>query len=710
MPSFKYDVRGPVMGAILSTVRIGAVLLATHGIVAGQSPPRAISSPTFDCGVATSILAVMICNNEGAAAADWDLASAGWSYRYTLPPDAREHFDSEQDHFFASLAQACKLPTRISEVATASNAQFVCITDAYRKRAAAYRASLSGDALAESRLSPTQLKQIQKSLIQAGLLTGTADGIFGDKTRVAIAALQSSQGVAQTGFLTASQRQSLLGSTNPTSRPSVTRPISPVPYQSSRPHIQSERQLRRAVTIPSQREKLSEPSSPQNIQSLSERHPKSATPIPSQSEEPSKPSPLTRYEAPWGDSGMGDYGETLSRFMLQRLCSGYSSNFADCLLQRGVLPFLIIGIFIALLGAAFAVAVKEGSKKTPILLLAGFFACVSITIVPSLLGLVLAAAAIVTWFLFGDGLSNYHPRLTKTRTIRLDVLVLLLAPILFCAGVGAEAAKNRLFPPPVPLRAIFVLPSQGYVFVEGRKQTLPAIERIYLTSRNGFVPAFGSDRIFPTPEQLKLDAKDFNRFCLTYGGPWADISRLIRTAYKDAAGRDLELIRPDILGIRDDNVILSISWAFRDRDTGKIMEEHTPNFWFASRPDELVPMVMVADYIIAKALSARPNMYPTGIDTATFQTTLRKDVLSSLRKAYEMKPPADIPQQVRQWLTAPGSCSASDCVDEVIDVLRKRFTFRHDSIKVDASEAKRSDEARRTLTTYYQTTRGLGVP
>ena len=143
-------------------------------------PDVSTSRPTFDCATARSPLAVLICSDGEAARADWDLVTASWARYFSLNENDRPKFKEDEDKWFASVSRKCQLASHGPPFA---RAQISCVIGAYRGRAAAYRSKLTGDALAESRLSPQQLVQIQQALITAGYLDDNSDGEFGPATR-----------------------------------------------------------------------------------------------------------------------------------------------------------------------------------------------------------------------------------------------------------------------------------------------------------------------------------------------------------------------------------------------------------------------------------------------------------------------------------------------------------------------------------------------
>jgi peptidoglycan hydrolase-like protein with peptidoglycan-binding domain len=164
------------------------------------------SRPTFDCAKARSPLALLICSGEETARADWDLRVASWARYFSLDEDDRAIFWNDQDQWLRSLNQKC----RLTNPPPFSRPQTSCVTEAYRARAALYRSKLTGNALAESKLTPEELAKIQQALIALGFLSGEADGEFGLATRAAIKKYQEANNFPQSDYLSMQQRQALL--------------------------------------------------------------------------------------------------------------------------------------------------------------------------------------------------------------------------------------------------------------------------------------------------------------------------------------------------------------------------------------------------------------------------------------------------------------------------------------------------------------------
>ena len=189
------------------------------------------SRPTFDCGKAKSPLALLICSGEETARADWDLKIAYWARYFLLDKDDRGTFWEDQDKWFGSLNEKCRL-----SAPPFPRQQTSCVVGAYKERAALYRSKMRGDALAESKMTPEQLSQIQQALITLGFFNGEADGKFGPVTRAAIRKYQQANGFPQSDYLSMEQRQALASapSTVPLSQgtpPQSSPPQQPAPAQ-----------------------------------------------------------------------------------------------------------------------------------------------------------------------------------------------------------------------------------------------------------------------------------------------------------------------------------------------------------------------------------------------------------------------------------------------------------------------------------------------
>ena len=99
-------------------------------------------------------------------------------------------------------------------------------TNSHRPHTIAAATKLSGDVLAESRLTPEQHAQIQESLIARGLLQAKADGEFGNITRQSIRKFQEAEGAEQTGVLTQDQMSRLRPNNQPQNPDSQNDPLS----------------------------------------------------------------------------------------------------------------------------------------------------------------------------------------------------------------------------------------------------------------------------------------------------------------------------------------------------------------------------------------------------------------------------------------------------------------------------------------------------
>ena len=193
-----------------------AALFATIFLIAGSAVcyPEVgyvVGQPSFDCTKARNTVAIILCSGPEAARADWDWNTAYWAYYFSIPGELRPTFDQREQFWRYSLDQICALPSQLTPI---TRAHVDCLVSEYHSRAKMLRATLKGDALAESRLSAVQHVAIQDALAARGFLDsrgpGTHDGEFGPATRNAIQKFQRNLGAPTTGFLAKEQLTALL--------------------------------------------------------------------------------------------------------------------------------------------------------------------------------------------------------------------------------------------------------------------------------------------------------------------------------------------------------------------------------------------------------------------------------------------------------------------------------------------------------------------
>lgn len=186
--------------------RIGAlacgVLLAV--LARAEATAQMPSGPTFDCGRAQSAISRAICQDPTAWDADWALSASYWAAYFSVDGSDRIRLRDGHVVWFKTVEDGCGLakgdPGRAAP----------CVAQRYRTRAAAYRNSLSGEALAEATLRPEALVAIQARLVAMGFMVGNADGVFGAGTRQAIRSYRQTLNHAPADFLDAQERAALL--------------------------------------------------------------------------------------------------------------------------------------------------------------------------------------------------------------------------------------------------------------------------------------------------------------------------------------------------------------------------------------------------------------------------------------------------------------------------------------------------------------------
>ena len=166
-------------------------------------PPTLSESASIDCTRAGSAVAKILCGSREGAKADWDLNSTLWATAGTITEAQQKALDQDQGRWRGWLNNKCLQPPPFA--GDIPQDQQRCVISEFHGRATQLRSKLTGDALAEARLSPEQHAQIQDLLITQGLLQPPADGEFGSITRQAIKRFQAIDGVPQTGFLSREQ-------------------------------------------------------------------------------------------------------------------------------------------------------------------------------------------------------------------------------------------------------------------------------------------------------------------------------------------------------------------------------------------------------------------------------------------------------------------------------------------------------------------------
>src|SRR5262249_28666510 len=195
------------------------------------------SKPTIDCSAPRTVLGLILCNDENAARADWDVNASGWAYAATLEEMPREAFWQSHDDWVQSVSRKCNLTRAMS------SSERACVVNTYRVRAGVLQSKLIGDALAEAKLAPEQRADIQARLVSMGFLADKPDGEFGPNTRAAIRKFQQANGFEERKFLTAQQRETLLASGPRMGSQAQTFPTTPHQSQSQLyPQIPNSRQ------------------------------------------------------------------------------------------------------------------------------------------------------------------------------------------------------------------------------------------------------------------------------------------------------------------------------------------------------------------------------------------------------------------------------------------------------------------------------------
>ena len=176
----------------------------------GMAHLRAAEGPaTLDCSKDRSPLAVAVCSDDTAIAAERRTTASYLAAYYALPEARRPGFRNDHAQWVNGLTSRCHRPSDLRP-GDQPALSVECVRRLYTQRGEVYRKKLAGLALDEINLSPVLLKKIQMRLIELKFLSGNADGVFGANTRVAIRNYQASIDHVQSDFLSAEERSTLL--------------------------------------------------------------------------------------------------------------------------------------------------------------------------------------------------------------------------------------------------------------------------------------------------------------------------------------------------------------------------------------------------------------------------------------------------------------------------------------------------------------------
>jgi len=161
----------------------------------------------FDCTKDRSPLALTVCNDRQAAAAERRTTASYLTLHFQLGEGSRSTFRADHLQWLQGVTGRCP-PRPFGPGQLALSTQ--CVRQLYAQRADLYRKKLSGAVLEEVNLPLALLKKVQKRLIELTFLFGSVDGMFGADTRAAIRHYQGSIGHPQGTFLSAQERTMLL--------------------------------------------------------------------------------------------------------------------------------------------------------------------------------------------------------------------------------------------------------------------------------------------------------------------------------------------------------------------------------------------------------------------------------------------------------------------------------------------------------------------
>src|SRR5579864_8572092 len=202
------------MSAIRGSIAAGSLALTLVAMQAGAAGPAEEQPASIDCARERGALAIAICGDKAAIAAERRLTATYLALYFSLEDDQRPAVRKQHADWLTELPMACTAiadPRLMHRGGAAPGLARECVTRLLTLRSEVYRGRLSGDALEETSLSAEARKTIQQRLTEFKFLSGSTDGMFGASSRVAVRHFQEWIGHPQSNFLTAQERDSLLG-------------------------------------------------------------------------------------------------------------------------------------------------------------------------------------------------------------------------------------------------------------------------------------------------------------------------------------------------------------------------------------------------------------------------------------------------------------------------------------------------------------------
>ena len=186
------------LAALSSSISAGALATEYHP---GFTCPR----PNND-----DQLAVEICANQSMAREELIFEKTYYAHRQQDGVQAYHDLKVKAVAYNTALRTTCGIPAAGSSGQMPPTAP-ACYVDQIKSQVANLSTTLHGGALDEARRDIDVHIEIQQKLMDTGLLPGTsADGIYGDATRIAIVRWQQQHGYSATGFVTDTQASVLL--------------------------------------------------------------------------------------------------------------------------------------------------------------------------------------------------------------------------------------------------------------------------------------------------------------------------------------------------------------------------------------------------------------------------------------------------------------------------------------------------------------------